>query len=94
VLQAKSAWAVLSFRVVQGDDPGLRSAEQAAGTQLDAARRYGFHVYRWGTERPDPSDMHVVLLEVLEQAHAYVSDNTVLIRRENGPWTIDRSMPT
>ena len=94
VLQAKAAWAVLSFRVVQGDDPGLRSAEQTAGTQLNAARRYGFHVYRWGTESPDPSDMHLVLLEVLEQAHAYVSDNTVLIQRENGPWMIDRSMPT
>jgi len=94
VLQAKAVWAVLSFRVVQGDDPGLRGAEQVTGTQLDAARRYGFHVYRWGMERPDPSDMHVTLLEVLEQAQAYVSDNTVLIQRENGPWTIDRSMPT
>jgi len=38
--------------------------------------------------------MHVTLLEVLEQAQAYVSDHTVLIQRENGPWTIDRSMPT
>jgi hypothetical protein len=94
VLQAKSAWAVLSFRVVQGDDPGLRSAEQATGTTFDGARRYGFHVYRWGAESPDPSDMHVTLLEVLEQAQAYVSDDTVLIQRENGPWTIDRSMPT
>jgi hypothetical protein len=94
VLQAKAAWAVLSYRVLKQDDAGLRAAEQAAGMRLDGARRYGFHVYRWGKETPDPSDMHVVLLEILEQALAYVSDDTVLIQRDNGSWIIDRSMPT
>jgi hypothetical protein len=94
VLRQKAAWAVISFRTVGEDDAGLRAAEDATGTRLDGPRRYAVHVYRWGEETPDPADMHVVHLEVLEQAHAYVSGNTVLIQREQGPWTIDRSMPT
>jgi len=93
-LQAKAAWAVISFRKVTANDSGLRAAEEAAGTRLDGDRRYGIHIYRWGQERPDPADIHTVLVEVVEQAHAYVSGNTVLIQRENGPWMIDRSMPT
>jgi hypothetical protein len=93
-LQAKAAWAMISFRTVTVDDAGLRAAEEAAGTRLDGARRYGVHIYRWGKERPDPADMHTVLVEVIEQARAYVAGNAVLIQRENGPWTVDRSMPT
>jgi hypothetical protein len=94
VLLAKAAWAVLSFRSLKADDPGLRAAEEAAGAKLEGSRRYAFQVYRWGKERLDPADMNSVLLEVLEQAAAYVAGNTVLIQRENGPWAIDRSMPT
>ena len=60
-------------------------------TGLDAT---AFTSIAGAKERPDPADMHTMLLEVLEQAHAYVSGNTVLIQREDGPWTIDRSMPT
>ncbi len=93
VLQAKSTWAVLSFRTVKPDDAGLKAAEQAAGTQLAGPRRYGFHIYRWGKQFPDPNDMRIAFLEMLEQAFAYVSDNTVLLQRDNGQWTIDRSLP-
>ncbi|MFI0848968.1 hypothetical protein [Mesorhizobium sp. IMUNJ 23232] len=94
VLQAKSAWAVISFRTVAGDDDGLREAQQATGTELEGPRRYRFHVYRWGKEEPDPADMHTTHLEVLEQAVMYVSGNTVLFQRDGPSWTTDRSMPT
>jgi hypothetical protein len=94
VLREKASWAVISFRTLTEADVGLRAAEMAAGARLAGPRRYGFQVYRWGAERPDPDDIHIVLLEVLEQASAYVSGNTVLIQREQSPWTVDRSMPT
>ncbi|HWJ73302.1 MAG TPA: twin-arginine translocation signal domain-containing protein [Kaistia sp.] len=94
VLQAKAAWSVLSFQSVKPDDAGLLAAEKSAGVQLSGTRRYSFHVIRWGDESAHPDDMNVVLLEVLEQARAYVSDNIVLIQREDGPWIADTSMPT
>ena len=31
-------------------------------------RRYSFEIYRWGKEIPDPGDMRILFLEVLEQA--------------------------
>jgi len=34
------------------------------------------------------------MAEILEQAEAYVAGNTVLLRRGEGPWVVDRSMPT
>jgi hypothetical protein len=94
VLQAKAAWAVLSFRAIEAVDPGLAAAERAAGIRLKDPRRYSFEIYRWGKEIPDPGDMRILFLEVLEQASAYVSGNTVLLRRAGGSWTIDQSMPT
>ena len=94
VLQAKAAWAVLSFRAIEADDPGLAAAEQAAGIQLRDPRRYSFQIYRWGKEIPDPGDMRILFLEMLEQAIAYVSGNTVLMRRDGGSWKVDQSMPT
>ena len=94
VLQAKAEWAVLSFRAIAADDAGARAAEAAAGQTLAGPRRYAVRVFRWGTETPDPADMHTILVDVIEQATAYVSGNTVLIQRENGRWTADTSMPT
>jgi hypothetical protein len=94
VLQAKAAWAVLSFRALQANDPVLTEAERATGMGMAGSRGYAFHVYRWGKEIADPSDMRIVYLEMLEQVIAYVSGNTVLLRHDNGPWAIDRSMPT
>jgi hypothetical protein len=94
ILRAKAAWAVLSFRVVDADDPDVSAAEQATGVQLAGPRRYRFHVYRWGEESPDPEDMRSVLVEMLEQAVVCVAGNTVLLQRDGGPWTADTSMPT
>lgn len=94
VLQAKAAWAVLSFRAVQSDNSDLAAAQQATGARLAGPRHYFFHVYRWGKQMPDPGDMRVAFVEMLEQATAYVSGNTTLLKRENGPWTTDQSMPT
>jgi len=94
VLQAKAAWAVLSFRALKADEPGLAEAEQATGVRLPGPRRYFFHVYRWGDLNHNPDDMRIVFVDMLEQAFAYVSGNTVLIQRDGGPWTVDQTMPT
>jgi hypothetical protein len=94
VLRAKASWAVLSFRSVAEDEAGLAEAQAATGQQLGGPRRYAFHIYRWGKEMPDPDDLRIVYLEMLEQAFVYVSGDTVLIRREGGSWAVDRSMPT
>jgi hypothetical protein len=72
----------------------LQAAEQATGAKLEGDRRYGFHIYRWGQESPDPNDIHTTLVEVHEQALAYVSGGTVMIQRDGGSWSIDRSIPT
>ena len=42
----------------------------------------------------DPDDMRIVFVDMLEQAFAYVSGNTVLIQRDGGSWRVDQSMPT
>ena len=94
VLQEKAAWAVLSFRAIAADDSGLAAAEQATGVKLLGPRRYFFHVYRWGKLTHDPDDLRTVYVDMLEQAWAYVSGNTVLIKREKKPWRVDQSMPT
>jgi hypothetical protein len=94
VLQKKAAWAVLSFRAVTSDDSGLAAAEQATGVTLSGPRRYFFHVYRWGELTHDPDEMRIVFVDMLEQALAYVSGNTVLIKRDEEAWRVDQSMPT
>ena len=80
--------------MVTADDSGLAAAEQAAGAKLSGPRRYFFHVYRWGELIPDPDDLRIVFIDMLEQAYAYVDGNTVLLRHDGGPWRVDQSMPT
>ena len=94
ILQAKAAWAVLSFRAVKANDSGLVAAEDATGVKLPGPRHYFFHVYRWGELNHDPDHLGIVFVDMLEQAFAYVSGNTVLLKREGGSWTVDQSMPT
>ena len=93
-LRAKAAWAVLSFRTADPSEPELAQAERVTGARVGGTRRYRFHIYRWGEQRPDPDDMRTVLVEMLEQAIIYVDDSTVLMQRDSGPWTIGRSLPT
>ena len=92
VVEEKAAWAVLSFRTAKAEDSA--AAEQATGVKLAGPRRYFFHVYRWGKVTKDPEDMRVVFVDMLEQAIAYVSGNTVLMQRDGGAWTVDQTMPT
>jgi hypothetical protein len=94
IMRAKSAWAVRSFHPVAAGDAGLAAAERAAGARLAGPRRYRFEVFRWGEQTTDPGDMRVVLVEMLETAVVYVGGETVLVRRDEGPWTHDRSIPT
>jgi hypothetical protein len=94
IMRAKSSWAVRSFKPVATGDASLASAEAAARVRLGGSRRYRFEVFRWGEQKPDPQDIKVVLVEMLETAIAYVGGDTVLIRRDEGPWTHDSSIPT
>ena len=74
----------------KAEDSGLAAAEQATGVKLAGPRRYFFHVYRWGKVNPDPGDMRIVFVDMLEQAFAYVSGNTVLIQRRR--WGMARRL--
>jgi hypothetical protein len=95
IIRAKANWAVLSFQSIADNDSGFAEARsRVAGAGLPAGRRYSFHLYRWGKEMRDPKDMRLVHVEMLEQANAYVVGTTVILRRGNGPWSIDTSMPT
>ena len=94
IMRLKSAWAVRSFHPVAEGDPALAAAEAAAGARLAGPKRYRFEVFRWGRQTPDPDDLRVVLVEMLETAEVYVGGSTVLIRRDEGRWRHDRSIPT
>ncbi|HKP76238.1 MAG TPA: hypothetical protein VJT67_11990 [Longimicrobiaceae bacterium] len=94
IMAAKSAWAVRSFQPVAAGDAELAAAERATGVQLSGPKRYRFEVFRWGSQTTDPADMRVVLVEMLETAVVYVAGSTVLIRRDERPWTHDTSIPT
>jgi hypothetical protein len=93
LLRAKAAWAVLSFRAVPADDPGLVIASQATESRLQDSRLYRFEVFRWGEQRPDPSNLKVVLVDILEEATAYTDGKLVLLQR-GGSWNPDNSIPT
>jgi hypothetical protein len=95
VLAAKARWAVLSFRIVAANDPGLAEARRAAGAPLSGSKFYFFHVYRWeGAETTDPGNLQIVLVKMTEEVTAYVAGTDVLLKTEGQPWKIDTSMPT
>jgi hypothetical protein len=93
LVRAKAAWAVLSFRVVGANDTELADAERETGVSLADPRRYRFHMYRWGEDKTDPNDIQTVLVEMLEQAIVYVSGGTALVRRDQGRWEANSSIP-
>lgn len=94
IMREKSAWAVRSFHGVGAGDPSLVQAERAAGARLAGPKRYRFEVFRWGGQTPDPTDLRTVLVEMRETAVVYVGGSTVLVSRDEGPWTHDGSIPT
>lgn len=94
IVAAKSAWAVRSFQPVAAGDPLLAAAERETGVRLAGPRRYRFEVFAWGDQTPDPEDIRTVLVEMKETAVVYVGGETVLVRRDEGPWKHDRSIPT
>jgi len=92
VLTAKSEWAVTSFRQVADGDPGLAEAERAAGRRLQG-RRYRFHLYRPVEEIVDPDDRRYVLVSMKDEVTAFAGGGEALIRRGDGSWTLDQSLP-
>lgn len=94
VLTAKSGWAVSSFRAVADGDAGLAEAERAGGERL-GGRKYAFRLYVPKAEIPDPHDMQYVLVNAEgDEVMAYAGGGKALIRRGEGAWTLDASMPT
>ena len=94
-VRAKAEWAVLSFRAVADEaDPDLAAAEGATATRLTGTRRYRFHVFRPGEETEHPEDFRRVTVEMRDEIVAYTGPGQVLMRRGDGPWTRDTSMPT
>ncbi len=101
IVAAKSRWAVRSFQPMDRATPELAEALRTAtprprGPQARfiGPHRYRFEIFRWGRQVPDPDDLSVVLVEMHESAVAYVDGGSVLIRRNNGPWELDTSIPT
>ena len=95
IIRAKSAWAVRSFQPVAAGDAGLAAAEGATGVRLAGPRRYRFEVFRWG--RADHrSRRHEGRAggDAGDGASSTWTGSTVLIRRGEGPWRHDRSIPT
>jgi hypothetical protein len=84
---------VLSFRAVPADEPELVVASQATESRLQGSRLYRFEVFRWGEQSPDPSNLKVVLVDILEEATAYTDGKLVLLQR-GGSWNVDNSIPT
>jgi hypothetical protein len=70
-LREKSAWAVLSFRHVAPEDAAFEKAVAAAQGTLEGPRRYAVDIYRWGAQAPDPGDFKIILVDVLEEVHAF-----------------------
>ncbi|WP_375457555.1 hypothetical protein [uncultured Enterovirga sp.] len=93
-IKDKAGWAVLSFRAAEPGDPELAAAEAATSARLAGERRYRFHVFRPGQETRHPSDMASVLVELKEQAVAFVGSGQVLLKRGDGAWQLDASIPT
>lgn len=94
VIAAKAQWALLSFRPLEGSDAELAEAERAAGERLAGNRRYRMHLYRFGPETPAPDDMFTVHVEMRDEAILYVDGDKALVKRGDGAWTVDRSLPT
>jgi hypothetical protein len=93
LLREKSAWAVLSFRHVAPEDAAFEKAAAAAQGTLEGPRRYAVDIYRWGAQAPDPADFKIILVDVLEEVHAFTDGRGVILNRR-GTWHLDNSIPT
>ena len=93
LLREKSAWAVLSFRHVAPEDAAFQEAAAAAQGSLEGPRRYAVDIYRWGAQAPDPANFKIILIEVLEEVHAFTDGRAVILNRR-GTWHLDNSIPT
>jgi hypothetical protein len=94
VLTAKSGWAVSSFKALADGDPGPAEAERSAGGRL-TGRRYAFRLYTAKEEIADPDDFQYVLVSAEgDEVMAYAGGGKAIIRRGDGAWTFDASMPS
>lgn len=93
LMRAKSDWAVLSFKEIAADNVELRAAASAAKHTFAGSHVYRFEIYRWGDQREDPVDPKIALVEILEEVTAF-SDGQRVIKKVDGSWVLDASIPT
>ena len=93
LLRAKSAWAVLSFRLAAPEDGALAAAAAAVQGSLEGPHRYAINIYRWGAHAPDPADFKIMLVDVLEEVQAFTDGRVVFLKR-GGTWRLDNLIPT
>ncbi len=77
---AKGEWNVLSFRRLDESDPELAEAQGATGETL-TGDGYRFHLFRWNGEQEKREDVRRILVGIEEEALAYISADTLLLRR-------------
>lgn len=93
LMRAKSDWAVLSFKAIAADNAELRTAASAAKHTFAGSFVFRFEIYRWGDQREDPVDPKITLVEILEEVTAF-SDGQRVIKKVDGSWVLDASIPT
>lgn len=80
---AKGEWNVLSFRRLDGEaDSDLAEALSVTGESL-SGDGYRFHLFRWNGEQSKPENIRRILVGIEEEALAYTSDGTLLLRRDD-----------
>lgn len=89
---AKSRWAVVSFRKVDGSTAELEAAQQETQTILQGPHRYRFHVCRYGKEVVDPNDFRKVLVQMQDQLIVYVGATNLLLQYKGGKWLHEKSI--
>ncbi len=102
ILRCKAAWAVLNFNIVQVGDLAFLAAKKEAGPapkeyKMDGGQIFHFHVFRWNPEKPEtvmPTDFRKVKVEMLERATFYVSNNSVLMKNNDGQWKWGTGLPS
>lgn len=101
IIAAKSEWALLSFVKDVSSSREFTDALAATAGGLDPKQTYRFHIFKWGKETvsrdeatPAGRVRFAKRVEILEEAVAFVSGGKVMIRRNDGPWTLDATIPT
>lgn len=100
IIAAKSEWALLSFVKDASSAKDFSAAQASSGAALDAKETYRFHMFKWGPEtatRNEPTPAGPVnfakRVQILEDAVVFVSGAQVIVKRNDGSWALDKTIP-